>query len=257
MLNERIEMEEDKLYHNIQKALENLPENVNILEEQIEVELQMRYFEYAEKNRDNHLAKKCFKNSDELFNPEVEEERKREILSNIATLDEVKAFRVIERFVKESKGEIHQWGILALQESRMLLQTSLLDEQQVFISTGLGGKGMKLRYYVVFISRIENDLLNKTQQKLLRNELIYGLNLTNGEFESMSFMEGFSSALVMLPLQADIKKVFQDIIDECNQYGNFLDEDMIITNVKALSRSEIIQLLHQNRKHLDDGLEKE
>ncbi len=250
-------MEEEKFYQNIQKALENLPENVSILEEQIEIELQMKYFEYAEKTRNNQLAVECFNKRDELFNPEVDEERKREILSCIATLDDVKAFRTIEKFVKESKGEAHQWGVLALQESRMLLQTSLLDEQQVFISTGLGGKGMKLRYYVVFINRNENKLLNKTQQKLLREELIYNLNLNEGEFESMAFMEGFSSALVMLPLQADIKKVFREIIDECNQYGNFLDEDMIITNVKALSRGEIIQLLHQNKKRMDDGLETE
>lgn len=250
-------MEEEKFYNNIQKALENLPENISILEEQIEIELQMKYFEYAKRNRNTEIGDECFKNRDELFSSEVSEERKKEILSSIATIDDVKAFRTIEKFVEVSKGELHQWAILALQESRMLLQTSLLDEQQVFISTGLGGKGMKLRYYVVFINRNENELLDKTQQKLLRDELIYGLNLNDGEFESISFMEGFSAALVMLPLQADIKKVFQDIIDECNQYGNYLDEDMIITNVKALSRSEIIQLLHQNDKRLNDGLETE
>jgi hypothetical protein len=248
-------MEEEKFYNNIRKALENLPENISILEEQIEVELQMKYFEYAKKSKDNSFAEACFKNREELFDPEVSVDRKKEILSYIATIDEVKAFRTIEKFVKESKGEIHQWAILALQESRMLLQTSLLDEQQVFISTGLGGKGMKLRYYAVFIGRTQNELLNNTQQKLLRDELIYGLNLNDGEFESMAHMEGFSSALVMLPLHADIRKIFQGVIDECNQYGNFLDEDMIITNVKELSRSEIIQLLHQNNKNADDGLE--
>ncbi len=98
-------------------------------------------------------------------------------------------------------------------------------------------------------------MLQPSQQKLLRNELIYNLKSNEGEFESMDFMEGFSSAMVMLPLQVDIKKIFRDIIDECNQYGNFLDEDMVITNVKALSRSEIIQLLHQNKNGLNDGLE--
>ena len=240
-------MEEEKFYQNIQKALENLPENVSILEEQIEIELQMKYFEYVEKLREHGPTKDCFKHRRELFKPEINEERKKEILSSLAMLDEVKAFRTIEKFVDESEGEIRQWGILALQESRMLLQTSLLEEQQVFISTGLGGKGQKLRYNVVFINRAENEILSMSQQKLLRNELVYGLNANEGEFESIAFMERFSSALIMLPLRADIKKVFREIVDECNQYGNFLDEDMIITNVKTLSRSEIIQLLHQNK----------
>ncbi len=250
-------MEEEKFYHNIQKALEGLPENFSILEEQIEIELQMKYFEYGEKFRKMKFVGDCFDKREELFMPEVDEERKKEILSSIATLDEVKAFRTIEKFVSESKGEIRQWGILALQESRMLLQTSLLEEQQVFISTGLGGKGQKLRYNVIFINRSENNLLKKREQKLLHDELVYGLKTNEGEFESMAFMEGFSSALLMLPLRSDIKKVFKDIIEECNQYGNFLDEDLIITNVKALSRSEIIQLLHQNQNRLGNGLETE
>jgi hypothetical protein len=250
-------MEEEKFYNNIQKALEGIRGNFNILEEQIEIELQMKYFEFAEMKRDPKMAEAFYEDREALFNPEVNEDRKREILSGIATLDEVKAFRTIEKFVGVSEGEIRQWGVLAMQESRMLLQTSLLDEQQVFISTGLGGKGKKLRYYIVFISRNLNEMLPKVQQKLLHDELIYGLNLNDGDFESMAFMEGFSTALVMLPLQANIKNIFQDIIDECNQFGNFLNEDLIITNVKALSRSEILQLLHQNEKPIDDELETE
>jgi hypothetical protein len=250
-------MEEEKFYDNIHKALENLPENFNILEEQIEVEIQMKYFEFAKKVREKDIADECFGKRDLLFSPDTDEEQKKEILSAIAGLDEVKAYRTIEKFVNESEGEIKQWAILALQESRMLLQSSLLDEQQVFISTGLGGKGKMLRYFVVFINNNEHELLTNTQQKLVKDELIYEIKGNGGVFESIDFMEGFSSFLVMLPLKVDIKKVFQNVIDECNQYGDFLNEDMIVTNVKVMSRSEIIQLLHQNRSKKSDGLEEE
>jgi len=250
-------MEEEQFYDNIQKALENLPENFNILEEQIEVEIQMKYFEFARKVRERDIADECFDDRENLFSPETSFERKKEILTAIAGLDEVKAYRTIEKFVNESEGEIKQWAILALQESRMLLQSSLLDEQQVFISTGLGGKGKMLRYFVVFINRNKYVMLTNTQQKLLKNELIYEIDKSNGEFETMDFMEGFSSALVMLPLTIDIKKVFQNVVDECNQYGNFLNEDMIVTNVKVMSRGEIIQLLHQSKSKKNDELEGE
>ncbi|MDB4582062.1 hypothetical protein N9164_02820 [Draconibacterium sp.] len=248
-------MEEEQFYDNIQKALENLPENFNILEEQIEVEIQMKYFEFAKKVRDKDIADECFEDRESLFSPEISMERKKEILASIAGLDEVKAYRTIEKFVDKSDGEIKQWGILALQESRMLLQSSLLDEQQVFISTGLGGKGRMLRYFVVFINNVEHEMLSNIQQKLVKDELIYEVKGNAGEFESMDFMEGFSSALVMLPLMVDIKKVFQNVIDECNQYGNFLNEDMIVTNVKVMSRGEIIQLLHQSKSKKPDELE--
>ncbi|MFV0593056.1 MAG: hypothetical protein ACK5M7_16900 [Draconibacterium sp.] len=250
-------MEEDKFYQNIQKALEDLPDNFSILEERIDIEVQMKYFEYTKSKRESVDAKGCFDSRDELFDENVAEERKKEILTSIAVYDDVKAYRALEKFVSESEGELQQWAILALQESRMLLQSSLLDEQQVFISTGLGGKGKKLRYFVVFLNRNTEELLSATQQKLLKDELVFELNKQEGIFESMDFMEGFSSALVILPLTAEIRSVFQNIVDECNQYGGFLQEDMIITNVKVLSRGEIIQLLHQKKNEERNELEEE
>lgn len=249
-------MEEDKYYSDIQKALDDLPGNFSILEEQIDIEDQMKYFEFSKKVREKDIGDECFENREELFLPETSEERKQEILSALASLDEVKAFRTIEKYLNNPDKELRHWAILAMQESRMLLQSSLLDEKQVFISTGLGGKGQKLRYYIVFISRDRHKMLDATQQKLVKNELIFALKDKEGEFESIDFFEGFSTSLVLLPLKVDIKLVFRGIIEECNQYGDFLDEDMIITNVKVLSRGEIIQMLNQSKNSdFGNGLE--
>jgi len=240
-------MKEKKFYQNIQRVLENLPENFSILEEQVDIELQMKYFEEVKRVRELNTAGENFENKNLLFNKETEVEKKREILLALAGIDDVKAFRTIEKFVASSNGEIRKWAVLALQESRMLIQSSLLDEQQVFISTGLGGKGQKLRYYVVFINKKPWEILSGTQQKLLKDEVIIELKAHDGEFETIDFTEGFSTSLVMLPLQTDIRNVFRNIVEECNQYGNFLDDDMIITNMKMLSRTEITEML-KNRE---------
>lgn len=248
-------MKEDKFYNNIQKALENLPENFNILEEQIDIEIQMKYFEFSRKIRDKERFEEFYNKKDELFSDDTDEERKKEILSVLATIDNVKAYRTIEKFLGVAEGILKSWAILALQENRMLLQSSLLDEQQVFISSGLGGKGQKLRYFVVFINQEEERILNETQRKLLKNELIYELDNHEGEFELIDFWEGFSTSQVMLPLRADLKSVFRNIVDECNQYGNFLQEDMIITNVKILSKGEIIEMLNKNEDDEPEDME--
>lgn len=250
-------MEEEIFYNNIQKALENLPDNFNILEEQIDMEVQMRYFEFSQNNRTTLLSEECFRNREQLFCPETEMERKKEILSAIAAVDDVVAYRTIEKFLENENEELKQWAVLAFQESRMLLQSSLLDEQQVFISTGLGGKGRKLRYFTVFINQEGDKILNATQRKLLKEELIFELKKHDGEFEVIDFMEGFSTAQIMLPLKADIKQAFRAIIDECNQYGHFLKDDFVVTNVKVLSQEEIIRMLNQNRKNGYDELEEE
>jgi hypothetical protein len=203
------------------------------------------------------ISEECFNSRDELFDENVDESRKKELLTAIATYDDVKAYRTLEKFVDNATGEIKQWGILAMQESRMLLQNSLLDENQVFISTGLGGKGKKLRYFVVFISHDENSLLTSIQQKLVTDELIFELKKHEGEFESIDFTEGFASSLVMLPITVNIQQVFRNVIEECNQYGNFLRKDMVITNVKIMSRLEIIQLLQQKNKSSRNELDRE
>lgn len=251
-------MEEDKYYNDIQKALDDLPENFNILEEQIDIEDQMKYFEFSKNLREKDIGEECFENRDDLFSAETPVERKKELLSSLASLDEVKAFRTIEKYLKNPDKDLRNWALLAMQESRMLLQSSLLDEKQVFISTGLGGKHQKLRYYVVFINRERDKMLDATQQKLVKNELIFVLKDNDGEFESIDFFEGFATSLVLLPLKTDIKQVFNNVIEECNQYGDFLNDDMIITNVKVLSRGEIIQMLNKNEdSDFEDGLEEE
>jgi len=248
-------MKEKKFYQNIQTVLENLPENFSILEEQVDIELQMKYFEEARRVRANDAVAESFEKRELLFDKEINPETKRHILLGLAGVDDVKAFRTIEKFVKTSKGELKKWGVLAMQESRMLIQSSLLDEQQVFISTGLGGKGQKIRYYVVFINKNPWEILSGTQQKLLKDEVILELKSHDGDFETIDFTEGFSTSLVMLPLQTDIRMLFRNIIDECNQYGDFLDDDMIVTNMKMLSRNEISEMLQKRGEDELDELE--
>ena len=59
----------------------------------------------------------------------------------MAAIDDVGAYRSIEKYSKNADDELKHWSLLALQESRMLLQSKLLDQSQIFISTGLGGEG--------------------------------------------------------------------------------------------------------------------
>jgi hypothetical protein len=245
--------EGDKYYNDINKILNDLPVDFNILEEQIDIEDQVRYFEFSRKLREKGFDPGLLEDSNELFTKETGIERKKEILTCLALTVDVKAYRTIEKFLEKAGPEIRSWAVMALQESRMMLKSSLLDEKQIFISTGLGGKGQKLRYYAIFINRSSDIILNPVQQKVLKNELLIALDKEKGEFESIDFSGGFSGALLLLQIKTDIKEFFRDIIEECNQYGNFLDEDMIITNVKVLSRNEIVTYLEQKDKGDDEG----
>lgn len=239
---------QDKIYREIQEAINSLPEHFSILEEQIDLELQMQYFNFSKELKNEFSKEYILSRKDDLYNETISTEEKKNLLVLLASVDEVDAYRAIESYIKSPDPELKDWAILALQESRMILQSSLLDEQQVFISTGLGGHGQKLRYFFVLRGKDHINSLSETQQKLIRSELEFGLKKYDGVMEEIQFEEGFASGLFLMPLKKDIQELFRSVIDECNQYGDFLSEDVILTNVRKLSINEIKDFLNQQEE---------
>ncbi len=240
---------DDNNLKRIQEAIDSLPDNFSILEEQIDVELQTEYFDTARSLRVEEAPENLIETALIMLNDdETEHELKKEILIRLAGLDKVEAFRIVEKFHKKADGELRSWAVLALQESRMLLQSSLLEEQQVFISTGLGGKHQKIRYFVSVMSHNIDEDFTVTQQKIVKSELDFFLKENEGELEEVQFETGFALSLFLFPLKQNLHQVLSSFIRECNQYGDFLKDDIIITNVKALSAKEIRTFLKNNKK---------
>lgn len=240
-------MDEDNIYKKIQEAIASLPENFSILEEQIDVELQMEYFNYARDIKSKFSSEFVLHHKDDLLNPSVSLEEKKDLLVFLASQEKVEAFRVIEKYAQNPDPELRAWSVLALQESRMVIQSSLMDEQQVYISTGLGGKGQKLRYFVVFIANENVGQFSSSQQKLIHNELEYSLKRHEGVLEEIGFDKDLAEALLLLPVKSDIQKVFSSVINECNEYGNFVRQDIIITNVKRMTKIEIRNFINKKQ----------
>ena len=246
-------MMDDNNLKKIQEAIDSLPDNFSILEEQIDVELQTEYFDTARSLRVEEVPENFIETASQILNDaETKTEPKKEVLVKLAGLENVEAFRIIEEFHKHSEGVIKSWAVLALQESRMLLQSSLLEEQQVFISTGLGGKHQKIRYFVSVMKHDIDENFTETQQKIVESELGFYLKESEGELEEVRFETGFALALFLFPLKQNLQQVLSSFIRECNQYGDFLKDDIIITNVKALSAEEIRNFLINNKKKSDE-----
>lgn len=238
-------MEDENIYKRIQEAISSLPENFSVLEEQIDIELQMEYFNYGRELKTNFSSKTILQHQADLFNPDIPLDEKKNLLVLLASQEKVEAFRTIEKYTKKPDTELHKWSILALQESRMVIQSSLMDEQQVYISTGLGGKGQKLRYFVVLIGRKNNLEYTSIQRKLLKDELEFAVNKIDGEFEEMKFEDNLAIALMLLPVKTDLQSLFLNVINECNQYGDFVRQDIIITNVKRMGIDEIKHFINK------------
>jgi len=230
----------------IQGAIESIPDNYYILEERIDITLQKKYFSYAKKRKEGEEIENLSELEDQLNNPDEKLDQKRKILVRLAGQKQIESYRIIERFQKKAKGVIKKWAILALQESRMVMQSSLLGEQQVFISTGLGGKGKKIRYFFAFSKKDLDTPFTIGQNKIIKIELEDFLNKNDGKLEKIRLSDGIVYGLFLFPLKKDLQNNFKIVIEKSNQYGNFLDNGVLITNVKELSLNEIKNLIKLN-----------
>jgi hypothetical protein len=220
-------------------------DGINILEEQINSDTQLEYFEFSKTHQNISSAEELFLYKDEIFENNISVEKTKKILVQLAAVDNVEAYRTIEKYLKVPDSRCYEWAYLALQESRMLIESKLLEENKILISTGLGGKGLKLRYFIVFFTA-NGTLITDLQKKIIENELQYGLKRKGGEVENLIFNHNVACLLTIVPMQVPLKKLFNKIIKECNQFGDFLFNDYIITNMKVLSNDEINQLLEFN-----------
>lgn len=235
-------MGKKNIYEKIRELLGEKPGNLNILEEKIDINLQMEYFDYSKKIKNNFNTEFIIQNKDDIFNMELDESIRKTRLTELASINDVTAYRTIEKYLELQEPDLRSWAVLALQESRMLLESRLLDENQVFISTGLGGKKSKLRYFVVLVLKSRKKF-SPLHKKVIRNEFEILVRKYDAEIEQLNFFSYYVTLLIIIPLTVPVKEMLREAVNECNQYGNFLQTNFIVTNVRELSEEEINNLL--------------
>lgn len=234
----------DNILQRIREILGGSASNFSILEHQVDVKVQMEYFEFSKNHPPDTDFDILAEREHSLYSDEIENEDKKALLVSYASIEKPEAYRILERFSSKAPTELKDWALMALQESRMLLETRLLDEQQVFISTGLGGKGGKLRYFVVIFSS-NNQEYTPTQQRLIKSEFEFNLKRFHSEIEEIKFFSSYATIISLVPLSVHVKKPFETAIEECNSLGEFIQAGFLITNVKVLDDKEITDLVNK------------
>jgi len=239
--------EHENLYEKIREILGGTPGNLRILEQKIDMDLQMEYYDCSMRIREEKSDEWALEHMQYLSEPGYSVDVKKEILARMASIESVECFRAIEAYREQALEPLLSWAILALNESRMLLESKIMDENQVFISTGLGGKDEKLRYFVVLMTRAKAEL-TLTQQMVIKNEFDFILKKFDAVIEESNFSGYLATILFLLPMNHSLKSVFKEAIDECNRYGDFLNDDFIVTNVRVLSFGEIEEFIKRRNK---------
>lgn len=227
---------------NIVKFLNELDDqNYHMLEDEMDIEIQNKYFKESRKLENTITKEEVIESAPLLYDDGVSDDIKKRILGQLATLHDVEAYRILEKSCRKfNNEELNNWSILAYNESKMLINGSLKEEQQIFISTGLGGKDGKFRYFVVLLPHEDIDVFSSFQKDFIKKELEFTLNRNRSSLEKMvEENDDYISFKVLIPIKTNVPKLFKEILNNCNQLSPFVNKQFIITNINEMTREEI------------------
>lgn len=244
--------EDGDVFKKFRDSFSRMEGHFHILEQRIPVEIQMEYFKYSENVRKENKPPRPLSDEEcmDIYvklsqDEDLDKEDRKYLLSQLATSKAIKAYRLLEEYVSESDPQVTDWAYMALMESRISLESDLSDEKQIYISTGLGGKGEKLRFYVLMGS-VDKKPFQEYQRQIIEREFAYYLPKMDCEIERLTIGDQFVELVFLISVRADIKITLDRVINECNQYGNFLSKIFTITNVKELTAEEVAEIINKN-----------
>ena len=207
--------------------------------------MQQEYLEYTEGlGLGKYTEEDVSTTSHGLFSPNTPLEVKKKILAVLAHRGTVEAYRTIEKFLEVAEQALKDWGILALQECRMFLESSLSDRNVGILMTGLGGENNRLRYYLAVRSRSNCALTDARKETVVRsfsficNKFDF-CNKFDSILEETQSHQHYVTMKVLIPMDVAVADIIEGGIDECNAFGDFIDENYYVTNVKIPTEAEM------------------
>lgn len=222
-------------------------DSFHILEDLVPIEEQMEYFRYFDKLR---RGKKSFDRDEEvsiLFSPEETIDRKKKSLTLLASIPDVGAYRSIETYHSSPlDSELTHWSSMALVSSRIILSSDLSGQQQIYISSGLGGQDKKLRFFSLFTTN-NREHFTDLQKEIVEREFTFQIKKAEVEIEQFDIKDNYFTILLLFSFDKDVKSSLNAAVAECNQYGDFIDTKFLFTNVKILTEHEIEKMLKKGQ----------
>ena len=225
----------------------NALDNFVLIDEPIDISIQKEYLSFSETiDFDNVDYEEILTESDKLFDKHIPIDLKKRILILLAHLGTPESCRTIEKYLKISEGNLRDWALLSLKECRAFLESVLLQEESGFISTGLGGKDNKLRYYFIVSSK-DGQPFSETQRKAIERGFETIGHKHKSEIEEINFEATHVMIRILIPMDVAVGDVIEEGISECNKMSEFLFPDYYVTNVKKPTPKEISKYLEEIR----------
>ena len=236
-------------YDLFQDSLNNTQGQFRVLETKVPVEKQMEYFRFSENIRKNRIQQSIEETIQILNSFATSDKEKKQALAILAISGDVKAYRALEIYAQYPDENLKDWANMSLLQARITLESEFSEEKQIFISTGLGGKGDMLRFFAFFKSK---DLMpfSSYQTRLIEKEMAFSVNEAHGIIEELKIFNNYFTLIFLINIRTNIKNILENALIECNQYGDFIDRSFIITNVKVFDDEDIKYELREKKSPL-------
>jgi hypothetical protein len=223
----------------------NVSNNFVLIDEPIDLSIQEEYFSFSETiDFDNVDYEEILTESDKLFYENTPVESKKRMLILLAHLGTPESCKILKKYLKISEGDLREWALLSLKECRAFLESVLLQEEGGLISTGLGGKDNKLRYYFIVSSKDGQPFTETYRNTLKRGFETIG-HKYKSEIEEINFEATYAMIGILIPMDVAVAEVIEKGISECNKRSEFLFPDYYVTNVKKPTHEEISKYLEE------------
>ena len=223
--------------------------NIDIIESPIDPSVQKEYHDLSDSiDFDNANYGEVLAETDQLFVGGTPIEAKKRMLILLAHLGTIESAKKLEKYLKVSERGLKDWAVLSLKECRMFLESVFLNEEGGFISTGLGGKGNKLRYYFIVSKRHGRPLTGAeketVQEAFQASSDEYGL-----ELEELTIEGDYAMVGILVPMEVAVGEVIEGGIRQCNITEEVLSVDYYVTNVGKPTKEEISRYLRGVRQN--------
>ena len=242
-----------------QQSFQNMEGKIHVLEHQIPLEEQMDYFRESKDWKELTKKEKFFDESkceewfDKVCLGEGDMEQQKTYIIRLANSRQPKAFTYLKQLTDICENpELKNWIYMAIIDIQMALESEMSGEKQVYVATGLGGKGEELLFCILLYSRTLKPF-EAYQKDIVEREFNYVLLRENCDVDRIEVGEVSVKLMIYIPFRASIRHLMAKAIGSCNEYGDFLSEHYTITNVKELNEDEIKEAIEVYRKNEDIG----
>lgn len=207
----------------IESLLDSIPNEFRVIENKIDAKVMEEYYTIAESLEDKTQDSIIINKNNQTESSSKDDIKK--LLVRLSKIGDVKSYRKIEEIIESCKPEILDFSCVALNFARLNLESNLSDEPVGFISTALGGKGKKLRYYFIVTSK---ERIDEDKELEIIRELNNICIKDNSELEEIENHGNYMLVKILVSMDFAIGNVIDKLTGNCS----FLDKEYMCTNLE-------------------------